>query len=94
MNARAYDIPPAPPNQAVPATPDITLSGATVDKLMQHLSNATVLIKATDGMLHPHVDPRFVIAVLGDAVKAEWIRLGVLTSAPEPIAAEPPQKPN
>ena len=60
------------------ATPDIVVSGKTVDRLMMHLSNPTVLCKGSDGSMHPFVDPNPVIIALRDLVIAEARRLGLM----------------
>lgn len=87
MNAQPYDA--AFRRQ----TPDIVLSGATVDFLLMYLQNATVFVKSVDGLMHPLVDPAPVIGVLRDATMAEAKRLGII-QADGAGAPQPDPKPN
>ena len=86
MDNQAYE-------QQTVQTPNISLTGVTVDRLMMHLSNATVLAKGTDGAMHPFVDPNPVIAVLREAVMAEAKRLGMIGQDGASFQA-PPSQPN
>jgi hypothetical protein len=48
--------------------PDITLSGTIVDKICQHLTNPTILVKGSDNNMHPFVDPNPILAILQEAI--------------------------
>jgi hypothetical protein len=59
----------APFNQQVQKTPDITLSGETVDRLVICLNNSTILAKGHDGAMHPFVDPQPIMQIIMGALQ-------------------------
>jgi hypothetical protein len=51
-------------------TPDITLPGAMVEQIVQHLNNGVVFAKVQDGSMRPFVDPQPILALLAQAAQA------------------------
>jgi hypothetical protein len=49
-------------------TPDIHLTGETVEQIMQYLGNIIVYARSQDGSLRPFVDPTPVVNILTGAL--------------------------
>lgn len=58
-------------------TPDIYLSGDAVNQIIIALNNPTILAKASDGTMHPFVDPspigNIIMAALEEAHKEDQL---------------------
>jgi hypothetical protein len=51
-------------------TPDIILSGETVDQIMILLNNTIILARSQDGAMRPFIDPMPIIQIIGNAIQA------------------------
>jgi hypothetical protein len=58
------------------ATPDIYLSGEAVNQIIIALSTPTILAKASDGSMHPFVDPSPIGNIIMAALDAANKELG------------------
>jgi hypothetical protein len=59
----------APFKLSVNKTPDIYLSGETVEQIIMALNNTTILAKVQDGSMRPFIDPSPIIQILQAAIQ-------------------------
>jgi hypothetical protein len=60
----------APFKLPVNKTPDILLSGETVEQMMVACNNTVIFAKVQDGSMRPFVDPSPIIQIMQAAVQA------------------------